>query len=429
MEPFVTHTGRALPLRRTNVDTDQIIPAVYLKRVTREGFGDGLFAAWREDPSFVLNQPRYEGATILVAGTDFGTGSSREHAVWALLDYGFRAVIAPRFGDIFRTNSTKAGLLPVVLPEKVVALIQDAAEAEPPAEVTVDLDAARGPRHRRRPRRGPGGAVPDRRLHPLAPHGGPGRHRPDAQPRGRDLRLRGQPPVLPPGNAVIARGTTPVPPDEKLSSGSPGSAPPSTPAAAAAPWGPEYPMSGLQRSRTARWAMTRDRKRPSGGPKYPMSGLRHSSTPALLHCTLAMARGRTPPRPVGGGNVLFVHLADTGRAAGNRARSTAAVARWPAGPVPYQPAGRRLGPPRRDDSCARRGAGRPLAPRPPRTRNFGKYRTCLAKRHVKRPDTPANIRPGYCVGAPDRLISGWSGGRGPGKQPQARPPVGERRSE
>jgi 3-isopropylmalate/(R)-2-methylmalate dehydratase small subunit len=139
MDPFVTHTGRALPLRRSNVDTDQIIPAVYLKRVTREGFGDGLFAAWREDPSFVLNQPRYAGATILVAGPDFGTGSSREHAVWALLDYGFRAVIASRFGDIFRTNATKAGLLPVVLPEKTVARIQDAAEAEPPAEVTVDL--------------------------------------------------------------------------------------------------------------------------------------------------------------------------------------------------------------------------------------------------------------------------------------------------
>ena len=139
MEPFVTHTGRAVPLRRTNVDTDQIIPAVYLKRVTRAGFGDGLFAAWREDPSFVLNQPRYAGATILVAGTDFGTGSSREHAVWALLDYGFRAVISSRFGDIFRTNATKAGLLPVVLPEKTVALIQDAAETEPPGEVTVDL--------------------------------------------------------------------------------------------------------------------------------------------------------------------------------------------------------------------------------------------------------------------------------------------------
>src|SRR6266700_58680 len=140
MEPFVTHTGRAVPLRRTNVDTDQIIPAVYLKRVSRDGFADGLFAAWREDPSFVLNQPRYQGPTILVAGTDFGTRSSREHAVWALTDYGFRAVIAPRFGDIFRNNATKAGLLPVVLPEKTVALIQDAAEAVPPGQVTVDLD-------------------------------------------------------------------------------------------------------------------------------------------------------------------------------------------------------------------------------------------------------------------------------------------------
>src|ERR1700716_1231943 len=140
MEPFVAHAGRAVPLRRSNVDTDQIIPAEYLKQVSRTGFGEGLFAAWREDPSFVLNQPQYAGATILVAGTDFGTGSSREHAVWALTDYGFRAVIAPRFGDIFRSNATKAGLLPVVLPEKAVALIQDAAEAEPPAQVTVDLD-------------------------------------------------------------------------------------------------------------------------------------------------------------------------------------------------------------------------------------------------------------------------------------------------
>jgi 3-isopropylmalate/(R)-2-methylmalate dehydratase small subunit len=141
MEPFVTHTGRAVPLRRTNVDTDQIIPAEYLKRVSREGFGDGLFAAWREDPGFVLNQPRYAGATILVAGTDFGIGSSREHAVWALTDYGFRVVIAPRFGDIFRNNATKAGLLPVRLPEDAVSALQDAAEAEPPAEVTVDLGA------------------------------------------------------------------------------------------------------------------------------------------------------------------------------------------------------------------------------------------------------------------------------------------------
>src|ERR1700752_1101192 len=141
MEPFTTHAGQAVPLRRTNVDTDQIIPAEYLKRVSRTGFAEGLFAAWREDPTFVLHRPQYAGASILVAGTDFGTGSSREHAVWALLDYGFRTVIAPRFGDIFRNNATKAGLLPVVLPEKVVALIPDAAEAEPPAQVTVDLDA------------------------------------------------------------------------------------------------------------------------------------------------------------------------------------------------------------------------------------------------------------------------------------------------
>ena len=140
MEPFTTHTGRAVPLRRSNVDTDQIIPASYLKRVSRAGFGEGLFAAWREDPSFVLNQPQYDGATILVAGTDFGTGSSREHAVWALTDYGFRVVIAPRFGDIFRTNSTKAGLLPVALPEATVGALQDAIEADPATEVVVDLD-------------------------------------------------------------------------------------------------------------------------------------------------------------------------------------------------------------------------------------------------------------------------------------------------
>ncbi len=140
MEPFTTHTGRAVPLRRSNVDTDQIIPASYLKRVSRAGFGEGLFAAWREDPSFVLNQPEYDGATILVAGNDFGTGSSREHAVWALTDYGFRAVIAPRFGDIFRTNSTKAGLLPVPLPEATVSALQDAIEADPATEVVVNLD-------------------------------------------------------------------------------------------------------------------------------------------------------------------------------------------------------------------------------------------------------------------------------------------------
>jgi 3-isopropylmalate/(R)-2-methylmalate dehydratase small subunit len=139
MEPFTSHTGRGVPLRRTNVDTDQIIPAEYLKRVTRTGFGDGLFAAWREDPGFVLNQPAYAGATILIAGTDFGIGSSREHAVWALADHGFLAVVAPRFGDIFRNNATKAGLLPVRLPEGVVAALQDAVESDPATQITVDL--------------------------------------------------------------------------------------------------------------------------------------------------------------------------------------------------------------------------------------------------------------------------------------------------
>ena len=139
MEPFTTHTGRAVSLRRSNVDTDQIIPAEYLKRVSRSGFADGLFAAWRADPGFVLNQPSAHGATILVAGPDFGIGSSRQHAVWALTDYGFRAVISARFGDIFYNNSIQEGLLPVRLPEPVVSAIADAVEADPAAPVTVDL--------------------------------------------------------------------------------------------------------------------------------------------------------------------------------------------------------------------------------------------------------------------------------------------------
>ena len=140
MDAFTVHTGTAIPLRRTNVDTDQIIPAVYLKRVTRTGFEDGLFSAWRtNEPDFVLNQDRYNGATILVAGPDFGTGSSREHAVWALLDYGFKVVISPRFADIFRGNSLKTGLLTVVLEEKVVQRLQDDIEDDPRTEVTVDL--------------------------------------------------------------------------------------------------------------------------------------------------------------------------------------------------------------------------------------------------------------------------------------------------
>ncbi|GAA2418186.1 3-isopropylmalate dehydratase small subunit [Actinomadura vinacea] len=141
MEAFTTHTGRGVPLRRSNVDTDQIIPAVWLKQVSRTGFDKGLFSAWREDPGFVLNQQRYEGASILIAGPDFGTGSSREHAVWALQQYGFRVVIAPRFGDIFRNNSTKMGLLPVILPAETVEALQAQAEADPTAEITVDLGA------------------------------------------------------------------------------------------------------------------------------------------------------------------------------------------------------------------------------------------------------------------------------------------------
>ncbi len=140
MEKFVSHTGRVVPLRRSNVDTDQIIPAVYLKRVSRSGFEDGLFAAWRQDPDFVLNQPQHVGATVLVAGPDFGTGSSREHAVWALQDYGFRVVISPRFADIFRGNSLKGGLLTVELPLDEVERIWAAVEADPTIELTVDLD-------------------------------------------------------------------------------------------------------------------------------------------------------------------------------------------------------------------------------------------------------------------------------------------------
>ncbi|MEV0586271.1 3-isopropylmalate dehydratase small subunit [Nonomuraea sp. NPDC050310] len=139
MDAFTTHTGTAVPLRRSNVDTDQIIPAVWLKQVSRTGFEKGLFSAWREDPAFVLNQERYAGASVLLAGPDFGTGSSREHAVWAIQQYGFRAVIAARFGDIFRNNSTKMGLLPVVLPAEVVDHLHDLVEADPATEITVDL--------------------------------------------------------------------------------------------------------------------------------------------------------------------------------------------------------------------------------------------------------------------------------------------------
>ena len=140
MEKFIKHTGTAIPLRRSNVDTDQIIPAVYLKRVTRSGFEDGLFAAWRNDPEFVLNQPQYKSGTILVAGPEFGTGSSREHAVWALQNYGFKVVISSRFADIFRGNSLKGGLLTVILPQADVEAMWAAVEADPTTAITVDLD-------------------------------------------------------------------------------------------------------------------------------------------------------------------------------------------------------------------------------------------------------------------------------------------------
>jgi 3-isopropylmalate/(R)-2-methylmalate dehydratase small subunit len=141
MEKFIVHTGTAVPLRRSNVDTDQIIPAEYLKRITRHGFEDGLFSAWRKDPEFVLNQPVFEGATVLVAGPDFGTGSSREHAVWALQDYGFKVVISSRFADIFRGNSGKGGLLTAQVDEATVESLWALIEADPATEVTVDLDA------------------------------------------------------------------------------------------------------------------------------------------------------------------------------------------------------------------------------------------------------------------------------------------------
>jgi 3-isopropylmalate/(R)-2-methylmalate dehydratase small subunit len=140
MEKFIKHTGTGVPLRRSNVDTDQIIPAVYLKRVTRSGFEDGLFAAWRNDPEFVLNKPEFKSGTVLLAGADFGTGSSREHAVWALQNYGFKVVISSRFADIFRGNSLKGGLLTVILPQADVEAMWAAVEADPTTAITVDLE-------------------------------------------------------------------------------------------------------------------------------------------------------------------------------------------------------------------------------------------------------------------------------------------------
>ncbi|WP_169582296.1 MULTISPECIES: 3-isopropylmalate dehydratase small subunit [Microbacterium] len=141
MDKFTTHTGVAAPLRRSAVDTDQIIPAVYLKRVTKTGFEDALFANWRQDPEFVLNQPAYAGASILVAGPDFGTGSSREHAVWALRDFGFRVVLSPKFADIFRGNAGKQGLVTGVISEADLEAVWAAIEADPGVNMTVDLEA------------------------------------------------------------------------------------------------------------------------------------------------------------------------------------------------------------------------------------------------------------------------------------------------
>jgi 3-isopropylmalate/(R)-2-methylmalate dehydratase small subunit len=140
MEKFTTHAGIAVPLKRSNVDTDQIIPAVYLKRVTKTGFDDALFAAWRQDPDFVLNQPAFQGASVLVAGPDFGTGSSREHAVWALRDFGFHVVLSPKFADIFRGNSGKQGLLTGVISEEDLERIWAAIDAQPGITMTVDLE-------------------------------------------------------------------------------------------------------------------------------------------------------------------------------------------------------------------------------------------------------------------------------------------------
>lgn len=140
LDKFTVHTGRAMPLRRSNVDTDQIIPAEYLKRVTRTGFEDGLFATWRKDPEFVLNRPEHDGASVLVAGPDFGTGSSREHAVWALMDHGFRVVLSSRFADIFRGNSGKAGLLAAQVEPDVIEKLWDLVEVDPQTSVVVDLE-------------------------------------------------------------------------------------------------------------------------------------------------------------------------------------------------------------------------------------------------------------------------------------------------
>ena len=191
MDKFTVHTGTGLPLRRSNVDTDQIIPAEFLKRVTRTGFEDALFAAWRTEPDFVLNDARYAGASVLVAGTEFGIGSSREHAVWALHDYGFRVVLSSRFGDIFRGNSLKNGLLTVVLEQAVIERLWTLIEAEPATEITVDLPEPGGPVRRRDDRLRAG------RGRPAAAAGRRRRHHAHAAQCRADRRVRAVHPGIP----------------------------------------------------------------------------------------------------------------------------------------------------------------------------------------------------------------------------------------
>ena len=190
MEPIRVIEGTALPLDRADVDTDQIIPAQYLKRIERTGFGPFLFDEWRKDPDFVLNDPRYDGASILLAGANFGCGSSREHAPWAIEDAGFRAIIAPSFADIFRNNCTKIGLLPVELREESVRALMDAVLDDPTTRIVVDLE------HRSVTRAGPRRDVRHRGLHRVAAAGGPRRHRAHDAQAGRDRRVRIAAPVL-----------------------------------------------------------------------------------------------------------------------------------------------------------------------------------------------------------------------------------------
>ena len=197
--------GTAVPLDRSDVDTDQIIPAEWLKRVERTGFGKGLFASWRDDRTFVLNDERFAGARILIGGPNFGTGSSREHAVWAIMDYGFQAVISPRFADIFRNNCTKNGLVPVVVTAEVGEQLLAAVEADPDARAR----RRRRPAHAGRPGHRPRGGLPPRGLGPRAVPGGPRRHRHHAAHRGRDHRLRDPSAGLAPDGlapAVSSRG-------------------------------------------------------------------------------------------------------------------------------------------------------------------------------------------------------------------------------